>query len=257
MQRKRTERWRKGCRYEAEVAGSQCWTNTQVSDIDEEGEGESETDISRRSSIRGRSVDRRSSRRLSGLSARSLSHGRGDESGRRRSYSDSAPKTPRTPINDILNSHPFEGSPVADQIVQRLTNVIEGNNKFGDVLKNQMNLQKEVYNELGSMKKNIKNEEESIKQYKEQVRSFLVKHVEEHNKKFNETRAVVAEAKSAVEDEILSVKNELSQKINTAKAESSEILAAEIKQSILTAPRDQLTNSLLNATESSRKQTTS
>lgn len=188
----------------------------RLSDIDEEGESASERSTTPRRRTRGRSVDSDSRRlSLSELSTRSRtrssSRTRGNESGRRRSYS--IPKTP-TPINDVLmrNEDPFERSPQrAVQLEQRLAN-IEGkqqstDDRLGDMAQNQTGL----YQELGCLKEfreharskidKLENGEELIKQFKENVNSYFSRHVRGVNES-------IAKVESAYEGEIESIKSE-------------------------------------------------
>ena len=222
----------------------------RLSDIDEEDESESESDRTTpppRRRTRGRSVDL-NNRRLSGLSTRSRTRSssrdrRGSEIGRRRSSS--VPKTP-TPINDILlgNEDPFEGSPLrADQIEQRLAD-IEGkqhstDDKYGEVVKHQRDLQNQVYNELSSLKEfreyakskinELKNEEELIRKHREQVNTYLKNHV-------NDTKASIVDVKSAFEVEIKSIKSE--------SVKMSQTMAVEIKSF-----KDELSESIKSSNE--------
>jgi len=227
----------------------------RLSDIDEEDESESESDrTTPRRRTRGRSVDL-NNRRLSGLSTRSRTRSssrdrRGSEIGRRRSSS--VPKTP-TPINDILlgNEDPFEGSPLrADQIEQRLRD-IEGkqhstDDKYGEVVKHQRDIQNQVfsaqnqvYNKLSSLEEfreyakskinELENEEEIIKKYREQVNTYLKKHV-------NDTKASIVDVKSAFEAEIKSIKSE--------SVKMSQTIAVEIK-----SVKDELSESIKSSND--------
>eukprot|EP00985_Skeletonema_marinoi_P019313 scaffold11018_cov127-Skeletonema_marinoi.AAC.8 len=222
----------------------------RLSDIDEEDESESESDrTTPRRRTRGRSVDL-NNRRLSGRTRSSSRDRRGSEIGRRRSSS--VPKTP-TPINDILlgNEDPFEGSPLrADEIEQRLRNV-EGkqhstDDKYGEVVKHQRDIQNQVfsaqnqvYNKLSSLEEfreyakskinELENEEELIKKYREQVNTYLKKHV-------NDTKASIVDVKSAFEAEIKSIKSE--------SVKMSQTMAVEIKSF-----KDELSESIKSSNE--------
>eukprot|EP00984_Skeletonema_dohrnii_P035001 scaffold34594_cov135-Skeletonema_dohrnii-CCMP3373.AAC.2 len=199
----------------------------RLSDIDEEDESESESDrTTPRRRTRGRSVDLKIADKIF-VSRRSSS----------------VPKTP-TPINDILlgNEDPFEGSPLrADEIEQRLRN-IEGrqhstDDKYGEVVKHQRDLQNQVYNELSSLKEfreyakskinELKNEEELVKKHREQVNKYLKKHV-------NDTNDSIVDVKSAFEVEIKSIKSEsvkMSQRITVEIKSVKDELSESIKSS--------------------------
>jgi len=222
---------------------------SQLSDIDEGDENESERSTTPRRRTRGRSVDL-NSRRLSGLSTRSRTRSssrdkRGSESERRRSRSrsHSIPKTP-TPINDILigNDDPFEGSPRADQFEQRLANIEckqhLTSDKYNEVLKLQMEHQTKIFNELGS-----------LKEFKENTKSKLDKleSGEMLNKQCGEkVETYFLRLKGAVEAELQSNNLKISQKIkeeiesvNDKFSESIESFNADVESKLtLTATKE-------------------
>ena len=216
----------------------------RLSDIDEVGESESDRSTTPRRKTRGRSDESDTSRRLSGLSTRSRTRSssrprRDSVGGRRRSFS--ATKTPRTPINDVLNGivDPYERSPQPqrDQIIElRLANV-EGkqqstDDRFSEVTKNQIDLAQEVgcLKEFRDHTKSKIDKLENKEKLVIDIEQCFIKHV-------NETRASFAKMKSDHEVEIGSIKSE---NVKTSETITKEInsLQGEVASSIEKLSKD-------------------